>query len=884
MPARTVKPMTLSLMSKAYTCAGAHRAVIVALGYFKLGEPVTRFLNEHEAAPRIFAALPKGEPLDALYPKACGELLLIANAHAVNGKPVNSMNVRVQIGEAKNPAIDKTLKVTGDRSVKTGILGQRVSNPQPFITMPLDWAHAYGGPSHACNQSGIGYTGKRSLSALPNVEYPDKAVRHGNQKLIPAGFGPRSVLCPDRQKRMGTFDQRWKAQYAPHLPADFKPAAFNAAPPDQQLNGWFRGGESYRLEGLHPSQPVMQGQLPDFRVRMLVLRQGQQASEAEAVEVHFDTVWLVPHLGLGVAVYRAEVACADLDGEDISALFAAYEDRHANPRSLTHYRDTLAARIDPATRHLHVFNDTPLSPALSADAIAARRARMADAEASKLAEQQALLDELDAEFWAEHPDLSKPDDHTPPKAQPSPLGFITAEGVLNGDVDLGDVIAKAQAKIEAVKQDAEAKLAELEQRRQTGDLAELERNAATQPKPDPAEQLAKDKADAAERASAQPRSPLADAIDAARDSGKVDAAQIQAMIEADAKLVEMQRKARAMSPSPSAEPVSPVIAAYLRELVELWLAQGDSLANRDLRGADLSGLDLSGQDLSRCNLESADLRSARLRKANLHEASLTAAQLADAVLDGADLTQASLNQVQAQGASLRGAILNQVIASDAAFTGADLSDVRAATLVLTGADLRGAVLDGTRFNKAMLVNMQAPESRWHGAVLNETIAYGAQLAAASLDHAQFTKVVLTGAEAPNSRWQGARFTKTLLNLAKLGGADFRHALGSQSCWRGSQMHRSDWRDAGMHRCDLGEALLPAADLRNASFGQCLLMRANLNGADARGTDFFQAMLRKTDLRNADLRDANLVRALDEGADYRDARLDGAVRTKLGEAA
>ena len=62
MPARTVKPMTLSLMSKAYTLAGKHRAVIVALGYFKLGEPVTRFLNEHEAAPRIFAALPKGEP------------------------------------------------------------------------------------------------------------------------------------------------------------------------------------------------------------------------------------------------------------------------------------------------------------------------------------------------------------------------------------------------------------------------------------------------------------------------------------------------------------------------------------------------------------------------------------------------------------------------------------------------------------------------------------------------------------------------------------------------------------------------------------------------------------------------------------------------------
>lgn len=879
MPARTVKPMTLNLMSKVYTRAGKHRMVIAAFGYFDLREPVARFLNEHEAAPRLFAALPKGEALDALYPKARGELLLIATAHAPDAKAVTSMPVRIKLGK-----IDKTLIVTGDRSVKRGLLAARVSDPVPFTRLPIDWSRAYGGPEHTCNHAGVGYTGKRTLTALPNIELPHRRIRHGNQKHAPAGIGPRSTLCPDRQKLMGTFNRRWKQQHAPHLPADFDPAAFNTAPADQQLEGWFEGGETYRLEGLHPRQAVLEGLLPNFRPRLLVLREGQEASDATPVDAHFDTVWLAPDLDLGVAVYRAEVDCTDLDGEDIAALFAAYEDRHAGPRPLAHYRQQLAERIDPATRHLHVFNDAPLSPELPAAAIAARRARLAEGEARQLAEQQALLDELDAEFWAEHPDIEKPADYTPPQAEPGPLGYITPEGVLNGDIDLGEVMAKARAKLDEVDRDGKAKLAELEQRRRDGDLAELEANATAQPDPDPAGKLAQDKADAAERASAKPPSPLADAIEAARASGQADAEQLQQMLDADAKLVEMQHQARGLAFEANPEPVSPAIAAYLRELVQLWLAQGESLAGRDLRGADLSGLDLSELDLSACNLESADLRATQLRGATLSKACLTAARLADAVLDDADLSQASLNHVQAERATLRGAKLTGAIGANAVFMDADLSAIDAGKLILTEPDLRGAHFDKARFDKATLLKMQAPDSHWDGATLNECIVYGAQLGGATLDGASFTKVMLTGAQAPHSHWRGARFTKTLLNLAELGSADFRDILAQQSCWRGSDLHNADWRSAGLLHCDLGEARLPLADLRDASFSQCLLMRATLTGADARGTDFFQAMLRKTDLRGADLRAANLIRAIDEGADYRDANLDGAARTKFGEAA
>ncbi|MCP5141727.1 MAG: DUF2169 domain-containing protein [Gammaproteobacteria bacterium] len=875
MAVRNVKPMTLSLMSKAYTRADQHRLVVVALGYFELGKPVTRFLNEHEAAPRLFKALPKGEGLDALYPKARGELLLVAEAHAAAGQPVESMPVRVQLAD-----IDKTLKVIGNREVRHGLLGTRITDPEPFTVMPLDWRRAYGGPAHACNAAGVGYSGKRRLDALPNIEYPRHPIRHGNQKHAPAGFGPRSTLCPDRQKLMGTFDKRWRTQHAPHLPADFDPAAFNAAPGDQHIKGWFKGGEAYRLEGLHPDKAILEGRLPAFRPRVLAMRKGQTSADAGEVDMHFDTVWLLPHLDLGVAIYRGETDCADVDAEDIEALCAAYEDSAATPRPADHYRAALAERIDPKTRHLHVFNDAPLSPEQSPEAIAARRARLAEAEAGQLAEQQALLDELDAEFWAEHPELSKPVDHQPPQAQPSPLGFVNAEAVLNGDIDLGDVMAKAKAKLDEVDRQGKAKLAELEQRCENGDLAGLAQRAGETP---PAS-LAEQKQAAAARAALDAPTPLAGAIAAARASGQVDAAQIQQMIEADAQLLAQQRKLKGLNPKPDSETVSPEIAAYLRELVELWLAQGEPLAGRDLRGVDLSHMDLSGQDLSGCNLDSADLRHAHLRNANCQGTCFTGAQLARADLGGADLSGASLNRVQAEAVVLRGATLDRVTSAEADLRGADLRGVHAVTLILTDPDLRGARWDEAELDKSTLLNMKAADSHWRGVKLSESIVFGAQLGGAHLDGARFRKVVMSGAAAPDSHWRGAYFEKTLLNIARLGGADFRDILGNMSCWRDSDLHASDWRGASLHRCDLGEARLLGADLRNASFAHSVLLRSDLSAADARGGDFFQTLLRAAKLIGTDLRDANLVRAIDAEADYTDARFDGAVRTTRGEAA
>jgi uncharacterized protein YjbI with pentapeptide repeats len=873
MPLRTVKPLSLGLMSKAYTQAGHHRLVIAALGFFELGTPVEALRNDFLSFPTLAAALPAGEPLDPLYPKARGEVLVAAQAFAPKAKAVEEMPVRICIG-----TIDKTLRVLGDREVKQGLLGAHAAQPVPFTHMALDWRRAYGGPQHPCNPAGVGYTGKRKSGALPNLEYPNQPIRHGNQDIPPAGFGPRSVLCPDRQTLFGTFDKHWREQYAPHLPADFDPAAFNAAPADQQLQGWFQGGETYRLEGLHPTQPVLAGRLPDFRVRILMQRHGQTPAQAEETPTRLDTVWMVPHARLAVCVYRAVIDCADSDAEDIAAVLAAYEDTLGATRPLAHYRDALAKRTNIETRHLHVFNDAPLIPEPDAATVERRRAAHATAEAEELAKRQALLDEMDAEFWADT-DMEPPADYKAPKAEPNPLGLITAEAIANGEVDLTEVMARADALVADAEKQGKEQLAELERRRESGDIAEA--MAAATPAPADPEQ---EKREAAARAELNPPSALGDAITAANASGQLTPEQAQQLRQADGQLHTLQSKARGMAVKPTRDPVSAEVAAHLRMLVQGWLAAGAPLAGRDLGGADLHDLDFSGLDLSACNLEGANLSNACFDGASMAQSVLVGATLNDTQFEQADLSEANLNRVKGKRVQLRGATLDKVSLIEAALPEADLRVVRATGLLATETELRKARLDGAHLNECVLMGLKATESQWRSAHLSNSVLYGAELAVADFSEARLSKAILSGVQAPASRWDGARLEKSLLNLADLSGARFHKLLATLSSWRDSALEGSDWHNARLLRCDLCEARLDRADLQGASFAHCLLMRASLFEADARRADFFQALLRKANLQKADLRESNLVRALDAEVDYRDARMEHAVRTARGEAA
>ena len=889
---KIVKPLTLGLLHRPYRYKGENHFVIAALGFFKLGEmrnSSERYLTENLQWPKVLQALPLGRPLDEIMPKTRGEVLLAGRACAPQGKPVTQMCVSLCVG-----SVNKSLRVIGDRVWSYGLLPwYTVSQPQPFEAMPLVYERAFGGAGYDANPVGCGYTRNplaafvgKNHGAMPNIEYANAPVTSGRKHHRPAGFGPIDMTWTPRKHKHGTFDQRWLERDAPGFAENMDWSVFNVAPEDQWLEGYFAGGECYRLEGMHPDKPLIEGTLPDARARAFVVRQGMTAETAEEVPLRLDTVWFFPEQGLGVVIHRGQTNIADSDALDIDAVMIGYE-HAAAPKSEAHYREVLALRLDPHTAALHAFNESQLAPERSPQELALRAARHAAEEAARLQKQQAVLDELHADLQAESR-MTMPD---APKAPASPLGTISEQDIEEGDFDLTGMLQQAQALAAQAKADGEAKMAQLQ--------------AAQADMPSPVTpDIETQKSEAFERASiiaydllpqeagiAMVAPQFADlllAIQQAEQAGQpLDADQREKLRQALLVLPTKQRQARNAALTPTAPPVAlaPEAAAWLGEQASLWHQGGTCLAGRDLAGANLRGIDFSGADLREIMLEQADLRGANFSGANLRGAALTGARLDGANFSGADLTEANLCHSKGMGIRFTGANLTRARAIEAIWPQADLGNALLDDCVALKIDLSEAVLDGAHLHRAVLIEARADGSRWRGANLEKTVALLATLERADFSKATLHKAVLMDAKLHASVWTGASFSaiygggKADWSGAQLGGAK------ADSCgWHGASFAGADFSDGQFLRCDFGQCDLSSAKLRGGLFSRSLFMRSNLAKADAQGADFFQALCRKANFSGADLRGANLVQVEFTGATFECACLDGVQFDKQRKAA
>lgn len=877
---KIVKPLTLGLLHRPYRYKGRNHFVIAALGFFKLGADNERFLTENLQWPKVVQALPAGRPVDEVMPKQRGEVLLAGQAHAPKGKPVTEMRVRLCVA-----GIDKTLRVIGEREWMYGLLPwYRVTPPQPFVAMPLVYERAFGGKGHDANPAGSGYArgllpgfAGNSHGVMPNIEYPDTPVKAPWKRYRPAAFGPIDMSWEPRKHKHGTFDQRWLERDAPGLAENVDWLLFNVAPEDQWLSGHFQGGECYRLEGFHPEQPVIEGKLPQARARAFVLRQGQTPDAAEEVPLRMDTVWFLPDHGIGLAIWHGQTGIADSDALDVSAVMIGYEHADA-PKSLAHYREVLALRLDPETAALHAFNESQLAPDRSPEELARRAARHESAKAAQLQKQQALLDELDADFWAGS-GMQPPPGHTPPKAQAPALGSISEQAIEEGDFDLSDMLRQASALAAKTKAEGEAKLAEL--REQQAELA-----PPSPPDPD-AQKIA-----AFERASvvaydllpktadgmlAAEFAPLLQALDAAAQAGQaLDPARREALRQSLLTLPALRRKGRnaALSPTAPPEPLLPEVAEWLGAQTVQWHLGGVCLAGRDLAGADLRGVDFSGADLREIMLEQADLRGADFTDANLEGAVFTGAMLDGANFSGARLANANFCRSKGKAVHFTKANLAGARAIEAAWPQAELSGAVLDDFLALKIDLGGAVLDGAHVHRATLIEARADDSRWRGADVDKTVALLASLERADFSGATLHKAVLMDAKLHASLWIKAR----LKGIYGGGKADWSHAdlrgARADACgWHGASFAGADLRDGHFLRCDFGQCDMSRADLRNGLFSRSLFMRGKLPNARAQDADFFQALCRKADFSCADLSRANLVQVEWSGALFTGACLD-----------
>lgn len=844
---KIVKPFTLGVLQRSYRQHGTHRMVVVALGFFALGAPATpRLLPEAAQWARLLPLLPTGQALDEVMSKASAEALVLGAACAPGGVPLTRMQVRLQVG-----AIDKRLAVYGDRQWRYGAVPlYGVDPPAPFSTMPLDYAHAFGGAGYAANPIGRGWDPNRlaavagaNAGSMPNVEYAGQPVRWHAQAYPPAALGPIPIAWDARKRYAGTYDQRWLREEYPGLPADLDRRLYNQAPEDQRLAGWFAGGEAYSLEGMNAQRPVIAGTLPTFRARAFAAAAGAAPRE---VPLCMDTVWFLPGLELGVAAWRGETVVADSDGLDVATLMVAYEDPAA-PRELAHYAEVLRLRTDPATAGLHAFNEAQLAPAVVPVAVT---------EAGSKA--QALIAHVESSVW-DGIGLAPPANHQPPQLAPPLLQPPSAAAVAAGDMDLTPLMAQVESLRQDTEREAAQQRANLQQQ-----LGELQESLG-------------DHAPAAPVTSPEWQDILA------RAEGRADEETLESMaLAAPASVPDVQStlalkaKARHASPVPvaPAQALSPALATQLGAQVRAWIAAGVPLAGRDLAGADLRGAVLAGMDLSACLLECADLRDADLRGAKLQQATLTAAQLSQADLTGADLTGANLCGSVAAAACFDGARLAQVRASQARWLSASGVGADLAGAVFDRADLSLAIFDGARLEGTVLTEAVLTGSRWQGADMNKCIAWKLQAEDADFSGSRWQRSALMACVLRGSRWNDARMTQLQGNQSDWRAADLRGVKAQRCAWPAGQLEGVDLRGAWLSSCDLSRGTLAGALLDDASFPKSLFMQAGLQGASARRTDFFQALLRKADLSGADLRDASLYQAELTEVRLQDARTEG----------
>lgn len=266
------------------------------------------YADEHYSDPETSAIRYES---DFAPKKPLTDVVVVGKAVAPHGQAVASLSVRLEIEDRV-----KEITVIGDRKWERSWGRIVPSQPLPFREMSLTFDRAFGGiddskgptqwAAEQRNLVGVGYHRHRSGrdlvgTPLPNLEDPRHPISSPSDHVPPAGLGFVGRSWQPRASRAGTYDQHWREQVCPLLPADFDDRYFQSAPEDQQFT-LFRGGEVIRCIHMS-SEPVVQYTIPTLRIPIRF-----QFTEHEAEEhCALDTVLLEPHEQLATLLWRARI-------------------------------------------------------------------------------------------------------------------------------------------------------------------------------------------------------------------------------------------------------------------------------------------------------------------------------------------------------------------------------------------------------------------------------------------------------------------------------------------------------------------------------------------------------------------------------------------------
>lgn len=897
---KVYKPIRTGYLSRIVIHAGQPALAVGLMHYFPFADP-RRIGLEQELWAEILPVL--GEQiLDPGDPKQRAEVIVHGAFCAPAGTTVTRGVARLQLGGS----IDKQVHVTGDREWIQPAGGRlRASEPRPFDRMPLVWNRAFGGSEFEGNPDGIGHWPKAEGQArfpLPNLEYPAEAMGLPDDTIRPAAMAPRPITLAERRALGGTYDAYWAKHHEPGYPRDIKPEFFLTAAPDQVLPGYFRGGERFRVEHMHPERAVLEGRLPGLRARCFVEQKMRGIDDGAAPVFHEipmqpDTLFLFPELERAILIHHGMVPLREIDGLDLSYLLSGFEWLEDPPRTLAHWQEALRRRIDPKTAAQAILETADICPIGWSEPTLEAARTVKPMEVREVGGMPPRLMGLIARVKGDT------------AAAVAAVGLATVPKSVAAHAHESDppLVKEIMAEVDKVKDmrpnnQAEAE-AFREQMQVIADKMEALGRGQYGAAQDQARALAQDFGYDYDAVVAEGRAELGTEPDAlaAKIRSMTEGAKMGLPPSAKARLEAAMPKdldsrvAAAVKDAGSSAAVLDKESAHLfpppeemaasrqlskAKVLAAALAAGrkpadSALSGMDFSGRKLDGIDLSGADLTGAKFIGASLVGANLENAGLAHADLTRTNLAGANLKGANLSKARLVRTIFAKADLSGLSFSDAEGRGLSFVGAKLVDTKFTAIKLSGSTFAGADLARASFNRCELTGCS-----FRGAKIANTAFLFCRLPDANFQELSGKTLKLISCEAPDAQFQGSRLSNialggtTVLDRANLSGCTLPSCNLSFASLVGARLRDSQLAQANFWQSDLTGADLSGSFLRGA-----ILMRANLTDAVLEGSDLMQANLMKARLVRTRLLAANLYGANLLKTQYDEPKLDNAYVAK-----
>lgn len=315
--------------------AGAELLAVVVKSTFEIADDGTLELAQ-EPSPVAVADEFLGEPGQSsmrvasdIHPEKPG-CDLILRGEVRPARPAKAVTVAFRVGE-----LERVARVFGPRFWRRNFGFTKISDPEPFESLPLIWEEAFGGrdTSHpdaaehefeSRNPVGRGFRAKKSKAEivdqpLPCIEDPADLISSPKDRPAPVGFGFIGRDWAPRVGYAGTYDEAWQNERAPLLPADFDARYFDRAPEGLVLPQAPPAGTPISVRGMGPEADV-ELELPSVDLRAKVLLQDSRHSldfVLQTVLVDTDSLTLELTHGAHLSVHGRvnDVVAVIVDGD-----------------------------------------------------------------------------------------------------------------------------------------------------------------------------------------------------------------------------------------------------------------------------------------------------------------------------------------------------------------------------------------------------------------------------------------------------------------------------------------------------------------------------------------------------------------------------------------